>query len=183
VLWLEKGVPRAESGLWSGEQAQYGDWLDPKAPPQFPAHGRTDYLLPANAYLVYTTGLVARIARLIGRQEADKYQADHVRLRALFRDEYITKNGRVTSDTQTALTLALWFDLVNEDQRKHTLDRLEWLVRWDYFKVSTGFAGTPLVLPNLARHGALHLAYRMLQEADNPSWLYSVGMGATSIVS
>jgi alpha-L-rhamnosidase len=62
-------------------------------------------------------------------------------------------------------------------------ERLEWLIKWDYFKISTGFAGTPLILPNLAKHKKLHLAYRMLQERDNPSWLYSVGMGATTIVS
>lgn len=184
VTWLDQGVPRAASGLWSGEQAQYGDWLDPKAPPQYPAHGRTDYLLPANAYLVYTTGLVARIAAIIGlTADADRYNADHLRLRQLFRDEYITKNGRVTSDTQTALTLALWFDLIEDHQRQHAVERLEWLIRWDYFKISTGFAGTPLILPNLVKHGQLHLAYRMLQERDNPSWLYSVRMGATTIVS
>jgi alpha-L-rhamnosidase len=184
VLWLEKGVPKLPNGMWDGTRAQYGDWLDPKAPPQYPAHGRTDYLLPANAYLVSTTGLVAKIASRLGRSEAAAhYEREHHRLRELFRDEYITKNGRISSDTQTALTLALWFDLVNEDQRQHTAERLEWLIKWDYFKISTGFAGTPLILPNLAKHGKLHLAYRMLQEQDNPSWLYSVGMGATTIVS
>ena len=184
VLWLEKGVPRLSNGMWDGARAQYGDWLDPKAPPQYPAHGRTDYLLPANAYLVSTTGLVAKIAKLIDRpKDATHYDKEYQRLRELFRDEYITKNGRISSDTQTALTLALWFDLVDEAQRDHTVERLEWLIKWDFFKISTGFAGTPLILPTLAKHGKLHLAYRMLQEQDNPSWLYSVGMGATTIVS
>lgn len=183
TLWLDKGVPRLKNGLWDGERPQYGDWLDPKAPPQYPAHGRTDYLLPANAYLVSTTQLVSRIAKFLGReQESNRYEKDFQRLRSEFRDEYITKNGRVSSDTQTALTLALWFDLVDESQRQHTVDRLEFLIRWDFFKISTGFAGTPLILLNLAKHGKLDLAYRMLQERDNPSWLYSVGMGATTIV-
>jgi alpha-L-rhamnosidase len=184
TLWLEKGLPRLPNGLWNGEKPQYGDWLDPKAPPQYPAHGRTDYLLPANAYLVSTTGLVAKIARILGRaKEAEHYEQEYKRLRQLFRDEYVTKNGRISSDTQTALTLALWFDLVDEDQRQHTVYRLDFQIRWDFFKISTGFAGTPLILPNLAKHGKLDLAYRMLQERDNPSWLYSVGMGATTIVS
>lgn len=183
TMWLDKGLPRLADGLWDGERPQYGDWLDPKAPPQYPAHGRTDYLLPANAYLVSTTRLVARIANVLGKQhDAQRYQLDFLRLRQLFRDEYITKNGRVSSDTQTALTLALWFDLVEEDQRAHSVDRLDFLIRWEYFKVSSGFAGTPLILSNLAKHGKLDLAYRMLQERDNPSWLYSVGMGATTIV-
>lgn len=184
VLWLDHGVPRREDGLWSAKAPQYGDWLDPKAPSQFPAHGRTDFLLPANAYLVHTTGLVSKIATLLGRTAAaKKLREDHLRLRQRFRDEYITKKGRLASDSQTALTLALSFDLVDEDQRPQTADRLAWLIRWDYFKISTGFAGTPLILPTLAAHGLLPLAYRMLQEQDNPSWLFSVGMGATTIVS
>jgi alpha-L-rhamnosidase len=184
TLWLEKGVRRLPNGLWDGDIAQYGDWLDPKAPPQYPAHGRTDYVLPANAYLVSTTGLVAKIAALLGKtKEAEHYRSEYARLRQLFRDEYVTKSGRMISDTQTAFVLALWFDILDEDQREHAVERLEFLTRWDYFKISSGFAGTPLILHTLAKNGLLHLAYRMLQERDNPSWLYSVGMGATTIVS
>ncbi|RSH82323.1 uncharacterized protein EHS24_007290 [Apiotrichum porosum] len=183
MMWLDKGLPRNELGMWSESVAQYGDWLDPKAPPQYPAHGRTDFLLAANAYLVHVTSLVARIARLIGRPtEADRYQADFERLRVLFQKEYVTPNGRLASDTQTALTLALKLDLLDKSQRAHAAKRLDWLIRWDFFKISTGFAGTPLLLHALAENGLLHLAYRMLQEKDCPSWLYSVGMGATTIV-
>jgi alpha-L-rhamnosidase len=184
VLWLERGVPRRSDGLWSGEKPQYGDWLDPKAPSQYPAHGRTDFLLPADAYLVHTTGLVAKIASLLGRTgDAHRFAQDHHLLRERFRDEYVTKNGRLASDTQTALTLALHFNLVDDGQRAKTAERLAWLIRWEYFKISTGFVGTPLVLPTLADNDLLPLAYRMLQERDSPSWLYSVGMGATTIVS
>jgi alpha-L-rhamnosidase len=55
-------------------------------------------------------------------------------------------------------------------------------VKWDVFRISTGFAGTPIILPALADNGLLHCAYRMLQEGENPSWLYPVSMGATTIV-
>lgn len=57
------------------------------------------------------------------------------------------------------------------------------MVRWEVFKITTGFAATPVILQVLADNGMLGHAYRMLQERDCPSWLYPVGMGATAIVS
>lgn len=143
--WLDKGVPRRENGLWTQLGHQYGDWLDPKAPPAYPAHGMTDPILSANAYLVYVTRLIAAIADTIGQDaEAKKYRADYERLLQLFRSEYISPSGRLVSDTQTALALALHFDLLEtEDQRRNAAERLDWLIRWESFKVSH-----PLHTPN-----------------------------------
>lgn len=56
-------------------------------------------------------------------------------------------------------------------------------MRWEAFKITTGFAGTPTILQVLADNGMLGYVYRMLQERDCPVWLYPVGMGATTIVS
>ncbi|WWD19381.1 hypothetical protein CI109_103841 [Kwoniella shandongensis] len=181
-LWLDKGLPRGPDGLWEANVPLYGDWLDPNAPPQYPAHGRTDTHLVANAYLVYVTELVAKIGHLLGKtDEAQKYSVDAERYHKSFLDEYVSPSGRVVADTQTALALALKFKLLRSDQVPKATERLEHLVRWVYFKVATGFAGTPILLPVLAENGLEHIAYRMLQERDNPSWLYSVGMGATTI--
>ncbi|KAK8854485.1 hypothetical protein IAR55_003223 [Kwoniella newhampshirensis] len=181
-LWLDKGLPRGPDGLWEPTAPLYGDWLDPNAPPQYPAHGRTDTHLVANAYLVYVTDLVAKIGRLLGKdEEAKKYEADAKRYKQLFLEEYVSPSGRVVADTQTALALALKFNLLKPEQVPKAKERLEFFVRWAVFKVATGFAGTPILLPVLAENGLEHIAYRMLQERDNPSWLYSVGMGATTI--
>ncbi|WWC71219.1 uncharacterized protein I206_105172 [Kwoniella pini CBS 10737] len=182
-LWLDKGLPRGENGLWDPMAPLYGDWLDPNAPPQFPAHGRTDTHLVANAYLIYVTDLVSKIGKLLGKNiESEKYEKDSQKFKQIFQDEYLSKSGRVVADTQTAYALILKFGLLKDDnQLKRAIERLEYLTRWAYFKVSTGFAGTPILLPVLAENGLQHIAYRMLQERDNPSWLYSVGMGATTI--
>lgn len=56
-MWLEKGMPRQTSsgdsakGLWDPSQFQYGDWLDPDAPPDDAGAGKTDPQFVANAYL------------------------------------------------------------------------------------------------------------------------------------
>ena len=185
-MWLDKGLPRGDDGLWriDLETSLYADWLDPHAPPQFPSHGQTDTHFVANSYLVYVTGLVARIAGVLGLTDDEKrYQQDYDRLFALYQDEYVTRKGRIAADTQTGYALALKFGLLPEQIRQHAADRLDHLIRWHWFKISTGFAGTPILLPVLADNDKLQLAYRMLQEEDCPSWLYPVKMGATTVVS
>ncbi len=182
VAWLEKGVQRSANGFWSPDVVQYGDWLDPKAPPSFPAHGATDTHLAANAYLVYTTEVVAKVAKEIGKvEEAKRWSAEHAKMKKQFQQEYVTPNGRLVSDSQTALALALRFKLL--ENTKAAVDRLQWSIRWEGFRITTGFAGTPIICDTLADNGLVSLAYRMLQEKSNPSWLYPVSMGATTIVS
>ncbi|OCF30855.1 hypothetical protein I316_07488 [Kwoniella heveanensis BCC8398] len=184
--WLKKGIPRDADGLWGQRtpmDSQFGDWLDPYAPPDFPGDGRTDPYFVANAYLVYVTRKMAEVCHILGKQEeAAEFQAEWSRSITSFADRYITKAGRTVSDSQTALVLALQFDLLSSpSQREVAVGRLEELVRSNVFKIGTGFAGTPIILDVLANNDRLHLAYRMLQEKQCPSWLYCVSMGATTI--
>jgi alpha-L-rhamnosidase len=86
------------------------------------------------------------------------------------------------SDTQTALALALHFHLLPEASVDVARDRLDHLVRKAIFQISTGFAGTPIILHALSDNQLLQHAYRMFQEKQYPSILYPVSMGATTIV-
>ena len=141
----------------------------------------TDPYLVADAYLVGTTGVVAGIAKLLGKSDAQRYEKEHTALRAAFRDEYVSKNGRLASDAQTAYVLALQWDLLESSQIDLAVDRLVRLIRRNGFRIGTGFAGTPVILDMLAKHGQLAVAYRMLQERECPSWLYPITMGATTV--
>ncbi|KAH9212908.1 bacterial alpha-L-rhamnosidase-domain-containing protein [Leptodontidium sp. 2 PMI_412] len=169
-------------GFWTTEFPQFGDWLGPRAPPAFPGYALTDPFLVANAYLIYTTNLAAQIGRIIGKSEkAEEFVAQSSKLLALFQEEYVTATGRLVSDTQTGHVLALRFGLLPEKHLKRASDRLDWLVRWEVFKITTGFAGTPIILQTLADNDKLNLAYHMLEEKEDPSWLYPITMGATTI--
>ncbi|KAL2676511.1 hypothetical protein Neosp_010271 [[Neocosmospora] mangrovei] len=180
--WLDVGVPRDERGFWSTDWPQYGDWLDPRAPVDMPGNCPTDNFLVANAYLIYATKLAAEIGKVLGKNEKSaKYTSNVASLTKLFQEEYVTPKGRMACDTQTTYALALKFGLLEEKHLATARERLGYLVRWERFKITTGFAGTPIILHALSENGMLNFAYRMLQERDCPSWLYPVGMGATSI--
>jgi alpha-L-rhamnosidase len=167
--------------LWEG-MFQFGDWLDPDAPPQHPAKAKTSADIVASAYLFRSAELTARAAALIGREaEAAEYSAIAERVRRAFLDEYVTRSGRMVSDAQTAYSLAIAFDIVEPERRQALGDRLAELTRLSGYRIGTGFVGTPIIQDALTRTGHLDTATRLLTQTENPSWLYPVTMGATTI--
>lgn len=171
-----------ERRLWDSG-FQFGDWLDPTAPPDKPAQARTDKAIVASAYFVHSANLVVKAAQVLGRVEAQqKYQTLAAEARAAFVREYVTASGRMMSDAETAYALALVFDLLpNAEQRQRAGDRLSELVRESGYRIRTGFVGTPLICDALCSTGHYVAAYRLLLQQECPSWLYPVTMGATTV--
>jgi alpha-L-rhamnosidase len=170
-----------EHDLWSSG-FQYGDWLDPDAPGDNPAGGKTDRHLVASAYLCKTTREMARAAAVLGKDDdAAHFTALAERVRAAFRHEYVTGAGRIVNESATAYGLAITFDLLDDDQKAKAGDRLAELVAKAGFRISTGFAGTPLLTDALSSTGHLQEAYLLLMQKECPSFLYPVTMGATTI--
>ncbi len=168
--------------LWE-DHFQYGDWLDPAAPPDFPADAKTHPDIVATAYLYRSVELTARAAALLGHTaDAEQYAQKAAAIRDAFVREYITGSGRMMSDAQTAYATAITFGLVTDEaQRQRMGDRLADLVREAGYRIGTGFVGTPLITDALTVTGHLDVATRLLTQTENPSWLYPVTMGATTI--
>lgn len=118
--WIQKGIKRDQFGLWDSNHSQLGDWLDPAAPPDDPGNGRTDELLVANAFLIMVTDLMAQISLILGHESVSQdYTNAASTLREHFARKYITTEGRVVSDTQTALALAIHFSpVIYEESRR-----------------------------------------------------------------
>ncbi|KAL1909712.1 hypothetical protein Sste5344_004560 [Sporothrix stenoceras] len=59
--WLDEDIPRdPTTNLWQEDYYQFGNWLDPLAPPDDPGNSITDLQLVANAILVHTTSLMCK---------------------------------------------------------------------------------------------------------------------------
>lgn len=167
--------------LWEG-MFQFGDWLDPDAPPEDPAEAKTAPDLVASAYLFRSADLVAKAATLLGKDaEAAEYARIAAEVRAAFLAEYVTADGRMLSDAQTAYSLAIVFDIVDPGEQQALGDRLAELTRLGDHRIGTGFVGTPIIQDALTRTGHLDAARLLLTQTENPSWLYPVTMGATTI--
>jgi alpha-L-rhamnosidase len=180
--WADRLIELAgERRLWEGG-FQYGDWLDPDAPPADPAKAKTHPDIVASAYLYRSTFLVAKAARILGfGAEHERYAAIAEEVRRAFLAEYVTPDGRMSSDAQTAYALAIVFEIADPDQRQALGDRLATLTREGGHRIGTGFVGTPIIQDALTATGHLDTATALLTQTENPSWLYPVTMGATTI--
>ncbi|MFC7529956.1 family 78 glycoside hydrolase catalytic domain [Actinoplanes sp. GCM10030250] len=168
--------------LWTGG-FQFGDWLDPAAPPENPFQARTDADVIATAHLARSAQVLAEAAEVLGDTATAAHYGDLAkRVRAAFAAEYVTEGGRVLGDAETAYAMALeWALLPSPRQRERAGRRLADLVRTSGFRIATGFVGTPLIADALTDAGESAVAYRLLLQTGCPSWLYAVTMGATTV--
>ena len=181
--WVDRVADAAGPTFIWDKGMQFGDWLDPKAPPDKPGDARTPAYVVATAYFARSADLVAQAADVLGRTDAAAhYHALAAAVRAAFAATFVTPAGRVIGDATTAYALALQFALLpTAEQRRHAAKRLAELVRSSGYRISTGFVGTPLVCDALCDGGETTAAYRLLMQRERPSWLYPVTMGATTI--
>ncbi|MFH9478644.1 family 78 glycoside hydrolase catalytic domain [Streptomyces anulatus] len=150
----------------------YGDWLN------FEDETPKDVI--GTAYFAHSADLVARVARVLGR-DPEPYHRLFDTVRSAFRAAYVSAGGRVKGDTQTAYVLALSMDLLNEDERGPAADRLVELIKARDWHLSTGFLGTPRLLPTLTAAGHDAVAHRLLHRRTFPSWGYQIDRGATTM--
>ena len=181
--WVETVARLAGSNhLWSGG-FQFGDWLDPSAPPENPAQAKTDSDIVATAYFFHSTARLAAAARELGHvDDAGHFEELAESIRTAFLREYVTPAGRMVSDAHTAYSIALAFRvLIDREMVALAGARLAELVRAHGYRIGTGFVGTPLIADALCIGGQSDVAYRLLLEEGCPSWLYPISMGATTI--
>ncbi|MFO7170388.1 MAG: glycoside hydrolase family 78 protein [Chloroflexota bacterium] len=182
AAWVDFMRSRAGDDYIWRDDPQFGDWLDYRGTdPRRPAPV-TNTELVATAFFAYSAGLLAEVARVLGRaSDAERYADLAAKVRAAFNEEFVTPSGRVGPNTQTAYVLALHFDLLPESVRPLAVERLVNEIRRNNYHLTTGFVGTPYVCHVLSRHGHTDVAYKLLTQESYPSWLYPVKQGATTI--
>lgn len=170
-----------ENGLWQ-TGFQYGDWLALDKEESADRTGATDPYFVANAYYIYSTSLLINAAQILEFEEEYAYYSKlKQQILESFNAEYVTKTGRLVSETQTACTLALYFDLINSTHRKRVTQLLKKNINEHKNHLTTGFVGTPYLCHALSENGLHDLAGTLLLKEDYPSWLYAVKKGATTI--
>jgi alpha-L-rhamnosidase len=180
--WVEFMRGKSKDDLWN-TGFHFGDWLFYK--PEDDLDGRsavTDKYLIAQCFYANSTQLVINAAKILGRDDdVAAYTSLLKKIKGAFVKEYVTPNGMLVSNTQTAYVLALNFDMLPEEQRAAAAARLADNVKSYDNHLTTGFLGTPYLCHVLTRFGYDDIAYSLLLQDSYPSWLYPVKMGATTI--
>jgi len=179
--WVEYMRRQAgEKYLWASGFS-FGDWLAFATTHADYPGATTDKDLIQTAYFARSTALLAKTAAVLGKKEdATEYASLEDKIKTAFQKEFLTPDGRLSSNTQTAYAMALAFDLLPETQRASAATRLASDVK-KFGHLTTGFLGTPLLCQTLSDYGYLDLAYMLLNRTEYPSWLYPVTKGATTI--
>ena len=158
----------------------FGDWVAPDSPKMSQWQGRSKWT--ATASLCHTSGLLAQIARILGKDnDAKKYQTLSDRVAKAYRNVFTDGNGKMKNEFQTAYVLPIAYGMFPADEQQKAVDNLVALVEKNDYCIGTGFPGTPYILFALADNGHEDTAFRMLMNTKCPSWLYQVKMGATTI--
>jgi alpha-L-rhamnosidase len=177
--WVDFVFSRLDDEHRWVQDFQFGDWLDPDAPTEQPWRAKTRYDLVATAYAAFSASLLSRAAAIVGDEALATSSAERA---ATARTAWWEHYGEAAAATQTGAALAIAFDLVPDPRARSTLgDALVARVRDANDHLSTGFLGTPVLLPALTSTGHLDVAYRVLLQRGCPSWLYQVVAGATTI--
>lgn len=172
--------------LWRAGSFHFGDWLAPSARTLTPTgmyDGRhmalaTKELLPTIWY-ARSASILADAAAVLGRGETADYRCLAAAIRESFCAAFV-RNGRLVDERQGNYVLAAAFDMV-PGQRDALVARLAELIHQRGDRLDTGFVSTAFLLQVLADGGHAGLAYSLLCSEQDPSWLYQVERGATTV--
>ena len=160
----------------------FADWLALDNPDKESRFGGTDNAYIASAYYLYSAELTAKAAQVLGEKVLYKtYRNLAEEVRSAMRKEYFTSSGRIAINTQTAMVVALFMNIVPSEHRERLVKDLRAKLESNHLHLDTGFVGTPYLCRVLSDNGSGDYAYTLLFNEDFPSWLYEVNMGATTV--
>lgn len=176
---------------------QYADWLSYEP---LESHGRSaffdndkgkprqetieywNYL--SASYWAIDAGLMSEMAAATGR-DAKVFEAMETAAKDYLRATFFDENGyfktEVLNTMQTPALFALKNQLFDGQIREEMIARLRENFKSHDNCLQTGFLGTSILMSTLTENGMVDIAYELLFQRKNPSWLYSVDNGATTV--
>ena len=181
--WVDFMLRSSDDYLLNTLNQPFGDWLFWSQDNDRSGRSAvTSKALCAQCFMAGSVEIVAKSAAILGyKDDAAFYDSELTKIKKAFMDEYVTPNGLVSSDTQTAYVLALYFGMLPEHLRQQAAGRLAANVKEYGNHITTGFLGTPHICEVLSEYGYSDVAYKLLLQETCPSWIYPVKLGATTI--
>ncbi len=136
------------------------------------------------SYWMIDAGMMLDMAKATSRDVA-KYENMVNEAKSFIIDNFLNDNGSFKIDIlntmQTPALFALKNCLVEGAAKENMIARLRENFAQHDNCLQTGFLGTSILMQTLTDNGMSDIAYELLFQRKNPSWLYSVDNGATTI--
>lgn len=137
-----------------------------------------------SSYWALDAAMMCDMAKATGR-DAAKYRqmADEAKL--YIKERFLNEDGtfrtEILNTMQTPALFALKTGVVEGEAKENMIKRLRKNFADHENCLQTGFLGTSILMATLTENGMQDIAYELLFQRKNPSWLYSVDNGATTI--
>ncbi len=134
-------------------------------------------------YWLWDAQMMCEMAAAIGK-DADRYANMAANAKAYILKNFFEEDGLVAKPLrgmQTPALFAIKFKLVEGEAKGRTIQALRKNFADHGDCLQTGFLGTSILMETLSANGMSDIAYTLLLQHKNPSWLYSVDQGATTI--
>ncbi len=170
---LEWLTNNSKDHLFTGRVGN-GDWLS--------TGGGVGNDVLSTAYAAFDFKLMAEMAAAIGeKDDAAAFRDTAAKIAAAFARAYIDDAGNIKGSSQSGYAMAFTMGLVPAELKEKMAERFVEEVRKFDWHPRTGFIGTPRLLPGLHLAGRDGDAYKILLTKTDPSWLYPVTVGATTM--
>ncbi|MBR5192180.1 MAG: family 78 glycoside hydrolase catalytic domain [Clostridia bacterium] len=159
--------------VWYG----IGDW---SWPIEYRADIMTGKFLDTTFYYAITN-VFSKIANALNKKEdylTCSKKAEEIKKVIL---EKFINGDNVDNNTQGALALPLYFDLVPMEQAKSIAKKLVEKVISDEYKFKVGIFGIKALLNGLSKYGYTDIAYKMVNRYDYPSYGFWKEQGLTTL--
>lgn len=188
VRWMTPNRNKHQRFIWD-TKFHLGEWLEPDMllKDVWKVIFRNIILsdpIVATAYFKHSACLLGKAAGVLGKVEDEiEYLALAENIRQAFIKEFIGDDGtmKIYPKRQAPYVRALAFELFTDDLREKIEEQLIERVEEKERHLFTGFLSTPFLLSVLSEAGETEMAYDILLQEDNPSWLYAINKGATTI--
>ena len=136
------------------------------------------------SYWVIDATMMADMAKATGRDVA-RYEQIAQEGKDYIKKNFLNADGTfktaILNTMQTPALFALKNKLVDGKAKEDMIARLRQNFADHDNCLQTGFLGTSILMATLTENGMADIAYELLFQRKNPSWLYSVDNGATTI--
>ncbi|TDL69371.1 alpha-L-rhamnosidase [Paenibacillus amylolyticus] len=169
----------------------YGEWLEPipkketgesvaEAIMRMRTHGNPRV---ATAYMYRSAENVAHMAQILKKKEDyRKYKKIAERICKVYDKYLIGDDGVIEPGHQAAYVRVLAMNICSEDKRSKVVKQLIQEIENNDYRLNTGFLSTPFLLHVLVDCGYPEVAFRILEQTENPGWLHAVLLGSTTIL-
>jgi len=152
-----------------------GDWV--------PYKTTTPVALTSTAYYYVDVFTLAKMANLLGKKEdAVRYAELAKEIKKAFNLKfYDEEKGIYANGSQTALSCALYHELVEPDNVSKVVENLVANIELNDNHIDTGVLGARYILHALTDNGRVDVAYKLASQKSYPSWGHWIEQGATTL--